>query len=211
MRRWGLMLVYLSAVTLGACGPPVLQRSDDPVARTYVLEWAGAAGLAPVAPAGPTLLISPVLSAPGFDRSDMAYMRRPHQLEYFANHRWVDAPARMLDPLLVSSAAQTGLFRGVVEAGGGARADLRLDSRLLHLVQVCRLNPSELQLALRVSLVDVPSGRVLGSSTLSITEPIGERTPVAGVEAANRALHELLSQVQGFLAAQTKIGDKRAE
>jgi cholesterol transport system auxiliary component len=200
--------LFLLSLVLGGCAPSLLQQPVGPGERTYLLEWHGDTA-APVSdPDGPSLLVSSTLAAPGFDSSDMAYVRHPYQLEYFARHRWVDAPARMLEPLLVRAAAQSGAFRSVTEAGGGTRADLRLDSKLLHLQQVCRLEPSELQLALRVSLVDVASARVLGSRILSVSEPLDERTPYAGVEAANRAVARLMSALQGFLAAQPGLAGK---
>ena len=87
----------------------------------------------------------------------------------------------------------------MIEAGSGSGADLRLDSRLLYLQQVCRLNPSELQLALRVTLTEVASARVVASQTLRVGEAIEARTPYAGVEAANRAVARLLSALQRFL------------
>jgi cholesterol transport system auxiliary component len=211
MTYWRIVTLCASIILLAGCGGAMLQRSEDTAARTYLLEWPGERDPPAADQAGPTLLVSPMLAAPGFDRSDMAYMRQPHQLEYFARHRWVDAPARMLDPLVVRAAAETGLFRNVVEAGGGTRADLRLDSRLLHLRQACRLNPSELQLAVRISLVDIPSGRVMGTSTLSVDEPITERTAVAGVKSANRALQSLMSGLQHFLAAQVEAKSGRSD
>jgi len=181
---------------------PLLQPAPEQPTRNYVLEWDGDSVPQVKAPRRDSLLISPILSAPGFDGSDMAYMRKAHEIEYFAHHRWVDAPARMLEPLLVQAAEQSGLFRNVVEAGSGAKVDLRLDSRLIHLQQVCRLNPSQLQLALRVTLTEVASGKVIGSRTLSVSEPIETRTPYGGVEAANQAVARLLSELQVFLAAQ---------
>jgi cholesterol transport system auxiliary component len=196
------LVAVILVLSLAACGPSLLQRPAEPATHTYVLQWQGDDVAAVADPSGPSLLVSPVLAAPGFDSSDMAYMRRPHEVEYFAHHRWADSPARMLDPLLVQAAAQSGLFRSVAEAGAATRADLRLESRLLHLQQVCRLNPSELQLALRVSLIDVTSGRVLGTRVLRATEPITERSPYAGVESANRAVSVLLSELQRFLADQ---------
>ncbi len=207
MVRPRLHLVPLIALLLGGCAPALLQRSAEPAEHTYLLEWEGDPVGAAMNPSGPSLLVSPVLAAPGFDTSDMAYMRQPHQLEYFARHRWVDAPARMLDPLLVRAAAQSGLFRNVVEAGSGARVDLRLESKLLHLQQVCRLEPSELQLALRVTLIDMASGRVIASRSLSVDEPIAEPRPYAGVQAANRAVARLMKGLQDFLGAQ--VGDAR--
>ena len=163
------------------------------------MEWDGGSVQPAGAPRRNSLLISPILSTPGFDGSDMAYMRTPHEIEYFANHRWVDSPARMLDPLLVQAAEQSGLFRNVVEPGSGADVDLRLDSKLIYLQQVCRLNPSQLQLALRVTLTDVASARVIASQTLSVSENLQARNPYAGVQAANRAVARLLPELQVFL------------
>ena len=195
----------VSVLVLTGCAPSFLQPPAADITHTYLLEWQGTAGKAG-ATDGPNLLVSPVLAAPGFDSSDMAYMRTPHEIEYFARHRWVDSPARMLEPLLIRAATQSGLYRSVTEAGSGARADWRLDSKLLHLQQVCRLNPSELQLALRVSLVEISSARPIASRVLSVSEPITERTPYAGVEAANRAVARLLNELQQFLEAQTRKG-----
>lgn len=198
---WWPLLLALGFV-LSSCSLPLGPQRAAQATRTYVLQAPEDSAPRAANPDGPVLLISPILSAAGFDTSDMAYMRKPHEIEYFASHRWVDAPARMLDPLLVQAAEQTGLFRSVLGSGSGVKADLRLDSRLIHLQQVCRLNPSQLQLALRVTLVDVSSARAIASRTLSVSEPIEARSPYAGVEAANRAVERLLSDLQEFLAGQ---------
>ena len=197
---WPLFLVL--GFALSSCSLPLGPQRAAQTTRTYVLQAPEDSVPRAANPNGPVLLISPILSAAGFDSSDMAYMRKPHEIEYFAQHRWVDAPARMLDPLLVQAAEQTGLFRSVVGSGSGVKADMRLDSRLIHLQQVCRLNPSQLQLALRVTLVKVSSARAIASRTLSVSEAIEARSPYAGVEAANRAVARLLSDLQRFLAEQ---------
>jgi cholesterol transport system auxiliary component len=186
------------------CTPGLLQRDVPQPEHTYFLEWQGE-GVARQGPvSGPDLLVSPMLAAPGFDGSEMAYVRTPHEIEYFAHHRWVDAPARMLEPLLLRAAEQTGLFHSVVSPGSGADVELRLDSRLLHLRQACRLQPSELQLAVRLTLVEIASGRVLGERILEVSEPLDERTPYGGVQAANRAVAALMSEAQEFLAERLK-------
>lgn len=201
----GLSLLTL-CLLLSSCGLPLLQPPTKPAVHSYLLEWEGTA-LPGGRRAAPGLLVSPVLSAAGFDSSDMAYMRKAHEIEYFANHRWADAPARMLDPLLVRAAEQSGLFGSVAEAGSGAKADLRLDSKLMHLQQVCRLDPCQLQLALRVTLVEVTAAKVIASRTLSVSEPLNGRNPYAGVEAANRAVARLLSELKGFLIQQIAVAD----
>jgi len=186
------------------CSLPLPQSPPGEATRSYLLEWRTAAGPTVEAPRREVLLVSPTRSTPGYDSSDMAYMRTAHEIEYFAHHRWVDAPARMLEPLLLRAAEQTGLFRNVVEAGHGAATDLRLDSKLIHLRQACRLNPSQLQLAMRVTLTDVADARIIASRIFDVSEAIEARSPYAGVQAANRAVARLLSELQGFLVEQVR-------
>jgi len=193
-----LLLVLLS-LGLGACAPALFQGAEQPQLRSYLLDWSGNQQAAAINPEGPRLLIAPVRAAAGFESSDMVYIRHPHQLEHFANHRWVDAPARMLEPLLLQAALDSGLFKSVAASGSGTQVDLRLDTTLLQLQQVCAAQASELQMSLRVQLVDVAAARLLASELLSISEPLSEAKPAAGVEAANRALAKLMSQLQVFL------------
>jgi cholesterol transport system auxiliary component len=179
-----------------------MQRADAPTEHTYFLAWQAAGNAPPGPAAGPDLLLSPMLAAPGFDGADMAYVRTPHEIEYFAHHRWVDAPARLLEPLLVRAVEHTGLFHCVVPPGSRADVALRLDSHLLHLRQVQWPGSGELQLAVRLVLIEMASGRVLGEHVLEVNEPLEEFTPYDGVQAANRAVARLMSGVQDFLAAQ---------
>ncbi len=197
-----LLPVLMLSLPLCGCTLPLMQPPPEEPVRSYILEWRDDTAPPGRVGTGPVLLVSPILSASGFDGSDMAYMRMPHEIEYFARHRWVDAPARMLEPLLVAAAERSGLFRSVAETGSGVDADLRLDSKLVHLQQVCRPEPSALQLELRVTLVKLASAEVLASRTLSVSEPLAKRTPYAGVEAANRAVARLMWALQEFLAEQ---------
>ena len=202
-RAVGRLLVLMLGLSLAGCvGSLLAPPAEQTTTHTYLLEWPGDMPPATRRADGPSLLIAPVRAAPGFDSPEMAYMRHSYELEYFARHRWVDTPARMLEPLLLRAAEQTGLLRSVSAAGSAVQADLRLDSRLLYLQQVCPLQPSELQLGLRVSLIESASGRVLDERTLAVSEPLEVRTPYAGVQAANRALARLLTELQDWLADQ---------
>ncbi len=198
----------LLSLAINGCVPSLGLQSPAQSTRSYLLDWEDMLASSDLQPGGPALLISSMRSSPGYERADMAYIRTPHQLEYFARHRWVDAPAHMLEPMLLQAAAGSGLFRSVSAAGSGTEAEWRLDSHLLHLRQVCRLNPSELQFAVRFTLVDVASAQQIGSRTISLSEPINERTPAAGVAAANRAIPELLEQVRRFLDEHARAGSR---
>lgn len=106
---------------------------------------------------GLTLIISPPQAASGFDSQRMVYVRQDHRLEYFAHSEWVDAPARLLGPLLVSAAQRTGAFAAVVLASGTAAGDLRLGTELLQLQHNFQAQPSLVQVSLRVYLTDEKS------------------------------------------------------
>jgi cholesterol transport system auxiliary component len=129
----------------------------------------------------------------------MAYIEEPHRIDYFANHRWADSPARMLEPNLMRALEASGLFQAVVRAPTTARFDLRLDTEVLRLVQVFEPNESRVEVAVRVCLLDTHQQRVLVSDVLEVTESATERSPYGGVIAANRAVDRLLEELQRVL------------
>jgi len=192
-----LCLTMLLALALAGCSGELLPRPDAPSA-IYLLEGNSDAAARPN-PAGPTLAVSAVRSAAGFGTADMIYVEHAHQLQAFARHRWADSPARMLDPLLVAAAEQSGLFAGVTEPGSLIRTELRLETELLRLQQVFDGGASQVELTLRASLVDTSRSRVLASRVFRVIEPVREATPYGGVLAANRATGLLLGELQVFL------------
>lgn len=91
----------------------------------------------------------------GFDTPQMAYIRQPYELDYFAASRWADAPTRMLAPLLAQVLEQTGSFRAVVQAPTNVPADFRIDTEIVRLQQNFSVRPSRVELTLRIQLTDV--------------------------------------------------------
>lgn len=196
-----LALWLMLAGLFAGCTLPLAPRATEPTGL-YLIEWDGSANPLQPAASAPSLLISPVSAAAGYGSSAMLYVRQSHRLESFASHRWADAPARMIDPLLVRACEQSGLFSKVAGTGKGVRTALRLDSELLHLRQVFDGRQSRVELAMRFSLIDAERGRLIASRDLALTEPSTENTPYGGVQAGNRAMDRLLTQLQQFLAAQ---------
>ena len=155
--------------------------------RTYVLEAPAAAGREAPARA-PAIVAGTPRARSGFDTAQMAYLRRPYEIEYFASNRWADTPARMLAPLIARS----------LERAGCAPAGLRLDSELVRLVQDFTAAPSRIRLTLRAELVDTASKRVLAARELDEVENAPSDDPYGGVVAANRALERLLGRLGEF-------------
>lgn len=198
--RWSLgWLVLTSSLLLSGCTGKLLPEPEPPAAVFLLEVPTGAA--TQVNTTGPTLAVGAMRSAAGFDSADMLYREHSYQLQAFAHHRWADAPARMLEPVLVAAAEQSGLFAGVIAPGSHARADLRLDAELVRLQQVFAPDGSRVELTVRAYVTDTGNGELLNSRVFDIAEAANEATPYGGVAAANRATIRLAEQLREFLGA----------
>ncbi len=149
------------------------------------------------------LAVSVPRARAGYDTAQMAFVRAPYEVEYFAKSRWADTPSRMLAPLLVQALEQAGGFRAVVQAPNAVPADLRLDTELVRLQQNFATRPPQVELALRAQLVDVRSRRVLATAEFEEIEPATREDAYGGVVAANRALQRILVRLADFSVAQS--------
>jgi cholesterol transport system auxiliary component len=187
----------LVTILLAGCGlqPP---RVESPT--LYLLD-AQPAGAMPPPPRDLVLAVDPPRARPGFATPQMAYVRQPHKLDYYAKNRWVDTPSRMLAPLLAQALAQGGGFRAVVQTPSSVAADLRLDTELIRLQQDFATQPSQARLTLRAQLIDVNANKVLAAKEFDEVEPAPSDDAYGGAIAANRALQRLLGQLSDFCAA----------
>jgi cholesterol transport system auxiliary component len=190
--------ILAAAVLLSACTP--LKPPTD-VPSIYVLDTRLAPG--PLKAARDAVVAVDLPRArPGFDTAQMAYLRRPHEIEYFAKNRWADTPARMLAPLLVQALEQSGDFRAVVQAPGTTSADLRLQVEIVRLFQDFAARPSRVRFTLRVQVIDAGSRRALATREFDEMETSPSDDAYGGVLAANWALERLLRNVVDFTAEQ---------
>ena len=146
--------------------------------------------------------VAPMRAWPGFGTAQMAYVRHPYEVDYYAASRWADTPARMLQPLLARALEQTGSFRSVIRAPGLVPADVRLDTELVRLQQDFTARPSRVEFTLRAQLVDVREKRVIATKVFDQVENAPREDANGGVVAANVALQRLLGQVADFCIAE---------
>lgn len=200
---WAKVLaVSLAAFCLCACS--ALGKVSVPVPAFYTLDSAAAASVQPMPGAQLTLIISPPHAASGFDSQRIVYLREAHHLEYFARSEWIDPPARMLGPLLVSAAQQTGAFAAVALAAGTAAGELRLNTEILQLQHNFQSSPSRVQLTLRAYLTDEKTRRVVAWQEFHGEAIAASDTPQGGVAAANVVVQAVLTQVGQFLLNRPK-------
>lgn len=188
----------LLALLLAGCSALQPPRAENP--NLYLLDARPAAHVQQ-GQRERVIVVQAPRALPGFDTARMAYVREPHRLDYYANNRWVDTPARMLAPLLVEALARSGAFRAVLPAPSSVVADLRLDTELLRLQQDFRAQPSRVQLTLRAQLIDLSSNRVIATREFDAAESAPSEDAQGGVIAANRALARVLGELTAFCRA----------
>ncbi len=195
------LLAVLGVLLLGGCA---LQPGGQTQA-TYVLNSVG--DVKPVArPGHAVLVVMPPQAEPGFDTAGIVYTRTPLRLDYYNQSRWADTPARMLATLLVATLDKTRAFRAVVTLPSSVTADYQLDVVLLQLQQEFFHHPSEVRLALRVSLIRSATNRVMASRRFQDVEAAPSDDAYGGVQAANKALARLLGEIARFVVQQVRTG-----
>lgn len=194
-------MVVLAACTLTAC---VFARSTESPVRTFVLTTEEADGgpvpPLPRVPAQGVLLVGVPQAAAGFEQPRMAYLQRPAEVNYYATHFWVDAPSRMLAPLLIRALEQSGYWRVVVPMPSALRADYQLDVSGLVVQQEFLQKPSQSRVRLRAQLTDLKTQRVMGARSFDRLEAAPSEDAYGGVLAANRAVSAVLAAVNDWIA-----------
>jgi cholesterol transport system auxiliary component len=149
--------------------------------------------------AAQTVEIAPPSARPGFEGPRMAYVTRPHEIQFFARHQWVEPPARMIAPLLVEALERDGSFQAT-QSGGSVAPALRLETEIVALQQEFTTRPSQLRFTLRARLLDGPESRVLATAGFEALEPSPSEDPYGGVIAANRAVARVVDEVAKWCA-----------
>lgn len=185
----------LIALVLSGCAVLRPEVAEPP--RRFVLEEVPSS--TPVsASRRASLQLGAPSASPGFDTPHMLYVTRPFELQAFASHQWVDAPARMLAPLL-ARALET---RAGIEVTQGGAATRRLDTEILRLQQEFTSTPSRVRFLLRAELSEPATGRVLGTERFEALEESPSEDPYGGVVAANRAVARVLDALAAWVSAQ---------
>ena len=153
-------------------------------------------------PAGRTnagvLLVHLPEAAPTYDTTEMAYTVKPYQLDYFARNEWGEKPAVMIHALLVQTLRNAG-FKDVQAPPHMGPHKYALRSELVELRQDFTTEKPMLRLKMRFELVDGTSRKVKATRELTEAQPMTEKSPYAGVVAANAATARMLKDAARFV------------
>lgn len=134
-----------------------------------------------------------------YDTTQMAYTSRAHQIGYFSQNEWAETPSQMIQPLIVQTIRNSHYFSEVSSPPDFGRHTYILRTEIQELKQNFTSDPATLQLGIRFHLSREATTHVIATKELSVQEPMLERTPYAGVVAANDATAKLLRELVKFI------------
>ena len=146
-----------------------------------------------------TLLVLIPETMPAYATTQMAYSAQAYQISYFSKSEWAATPAQMIQPLIVKTLRNTHYFSEVLSPPYFGRHTFALHVEILELKQDFTSEPAALQLALRIYLNREATNQIIATKELSVREPMSERSPYAGVLAANEAMPKLLRELAKFV------------
>jgi ABC-type uncharacterized transport system auxiliary subunit len=103
---------------------------QSPRTHHYVLGLEGAATADTLPTLSVTVALADFRAVPGLEGQELAYMPATHELAYYAYHRWVASPARLLAQRLGRALQHSQAFDGVVWDGRPVAADYLLRGRI---------------------------------------------------------------------------------
>jgi cholesterol transport system auxiliary component len=136
---------------------------------------------------------------PIYDTTQMAYTNQPYQVAYFSQNEWGETPSQMIQPLIVQTIQNTNVFSAVLSQPQFGRHTYALRTEILELKQDFTSNPATLELAMRFQLSREAMNQIIATKEFSVREPMLEKTPYAGVIAANDATAKLLRELARFI------------
>jgi len=200
---WRRAAVCVLAALLAGCGnlfgpPPTTPHfwSLDAPAPP-----ASAPAPAPRASA-PVLIVAKPRAAAGFDTDRIVYVREEHRLEPYADNQWIDAPQRMIAPLIADSLARTGAFAAVLATPSPANGQWELDTEIVRLQH--EVAAQRVRFTLRATLVDRPLRTAVVAREFDAVAPTPSTNPAGAVAAANVAVADVLRQLTAFCVDATR-------
>jgi cholesterol transport system auxiliary component len=135
-------------------------------------------------------------AGPAVDTSRIAVVRGGVEIEYYADARWVDRPAAMLQPILVQSFRNSGAIAVVGDDRAAFRPDFVLNTDLVTFqAQLEEGQPPAARVVISSSLVQMPRRNVVGTTDIGRTVDAASGDLIAITAAFDDALGKVLKRV----------------
>lgn len=191
----GITVATLAVTGIAGCA--LLPQAESEMKTAVLDKMPG--GLPHRDPQPVTVLVLTPEAKAAYDTTQMAYSLGPYQLAYFRYHQWAGTPSQMLQPLLLRTLEATGYFSAVLTPPYAGRYTYQLRTEIVEFTQDFASEPAALRLSLRLRLSDSAAERLVATREISLREPMQQRTPYAGVVAANDAMAKALQEMARFV------------
>jgi ABC-type uncharacterized transport system auxiliary subunit len=186
------LVLMVVASFVAACGAP------RPV-KYYVIDVPPAPVPAVAAPLPITLLVGRFTASHLYHDDRLVYGSGPVQLGTYEYDRWAEAPADMVQDLLIAQLRRTGQYSTVSRVTSSVRGDYVVRGQLLEMYGVDQ--PSLVaRFSLQLELYDPVGRATLWNQTYTHDEPVQGKTVPNIVEAMDRNVGEGLQQLSAGLA-----------
>jgi cholesterol transport system auxiliary component len=135
-------------------------------------------------------------TSPAIDTTRIAVVRSGVEIEYYANARWVDRPAAMLQPILVQSFRNSGAIAVVGGDRTAFRPDFVLNTDIVAFYsQHAEGSQPDVRVDIASSLIQMPRRNVVGSTEIGRTVPAASGDLIAVTAAFDDALGKVVKRV----------------
>jgi cholesterol transport system auxiliary component len=135
-------------------------------------------------------------ASPAIDSTRIAVVRGGLEVEYYADARWIDRPAAMLQPILVQSFRNSGAIAVVGDDRAAFRPDFVLNTDLVTFqAQQEEGQPPAARVVISSSLVQMPRRNVVGTTDIGRTVDAASGDLIAITAAFDDALGKVLKRV----------------
>ncbi|MDL2272369.1 ABC-type transport auxiliary lipoprotein family protein [Desulfovibrio sp. OttesenSCG-928-I05] len=197
---FALVFCLTAPAFLGGCA--LLETPPPPLAQVLLVPTPPAA--APEAGARMPLQLTVVEpaadSVASSDRISAVF--NGFEVRYLADARWSAPVPKLLQRLFIESLEAGGRFAGVGDGGSGMRSDIRLNTDIKRFgLRYRDARTPVVEASLTFRLLDVKTGRILGTLGIAEEEAAGEDSVAHYVLAFNTMMGRVLSQLSVWTAA----------
>lgn len=168
----------------------------------YFVLGQDSASVRPVSQRSSVLLVHPTAVSAFYDTQRLVFSRAEGQRAYYQFAAWTERPGRSLSELLMRRLGASATTSGI-------KGELILHTRLDELYHDATSTPGAVKIALSAELVDAAGRRVGERRRFSSHVPVGSENAVGAVEAANRAVSEVLDELVAWVEG-SRTGSQRA-